>query len=88
MAASAGKGSTTPDLKRDATTPPNTRQPMVNETDAEQGSVGETVAGAVKGTDRPIGEKNPKAPLALVWYTYPVVLLLVLIAALLWMTFN
>ncbi len=41
--------------------------------------VTETVTNAVKGEDRPMDETQPAAPAALVFLTYPVILIIVLV---------
>ena len=55
-----------------------TDEPLVepnSNTDAhDQGSVPETVVEAIKAEDEPMERKHPSAAGALVWFTYPVLL--------------
>lgn len=47
----------------------------------EPDSVPEKVTAAVKGDDQPMEKEHPQAPGALVWFTYPVILIVVLLIA-------
>lgn len=51
-------------------------------------SVGEKVKHAIKGEDAPIAEQSPKAPFALISLAYPLLLVAVLLAVLLWGMFS
>jgi hypothetical protein len=42
----------------------------------------ESVEASVKGEDRPMAKKYPTAPAALIWFSYPVGLIAVLLLAL------
>lgn len=52
------------------------------ESEPDAGNIPEQVQASVTGEDVPMEQEHPTAPGAIVWFTYPVVLIVILIIAL------
>lgn len=57
-----------------------------DQTGSDDADLVETVTSAVKGEDKPMGKSHPKSPFAIIFFTYPVVLIagLIILALLYW----
>jgi hypothetical protein len=63
--------------------------PTTNQSDRDKPAetLPEKIESSVTGQDKPMDEEHPTAPWGLVWYSYPIALVVVLIVVLLFMEF-
>jgi hypothetical protein len=76
------KPHTTPTTTSEA---PSQAKPL--EGDVEQPTVSEMVEASVTGEDQPMEKQYPTAPGALVWFTFPAILIALLLLGLLFVNF-